>query len=886
MKNNKDDIKLICIELLKYVLASMALLFLWSGYSDAIDDFVDTHIIPVTSLFIPNFWSGLLLVAIIIYCMLHIRSLYIRRYRCNSWLMFSMIWMVAFIIWYRARGIYDYFYIFCHIAYVDGLSVIGISYICVTCINYVRRVCQKQTIIEDTQQLLTDKPIESVQDDIMDLKNEVKKLSERIQKLNVDNTWSIAITAPWGRGKTSFLNMLKKELEKFSDVLWYNPRDSRSALQIQEDFFTMLASHLSKYDSRCSSLLKDYMSSLLLIDNKGVVEKFLNLYKIWDKKSLKEKIKESFSELLRPVIVVIDDFDRLSRQEILEILKLIDSNAAFNNLLFLTAYDKGQVNKTLGEEYQTMEACFVDKFFNIEYTLPSRPYIYIQKYIENLFVEKLKANKQEKNEIKSAIDNGSRFLKEYVPTLRDAKRFVNQILVDYEYVRGDVFFYEFMLLHLIRYKYQEEYEQLFKKKYLQSSGIFIETGVLYLKKDATPKSLPILQILFPQEKEHRPSTYRHIYSTDSFSNYFVNQIYSSLRLADMNALYNCPHQEIISQINNWMQDKNASNDFVKFLDSFDMDNFSNGSFFLRYAEMVAYTAVFAPDSRAYWLLRKLIFASNLDGYDKKYNLNIDEYKRSILNIISDDSYDIYLTVLRLIYISYKDGRNDEESDIMDCQELWSILKMNYYNLLGKINIGESDKLKLLYKCIDYIEPDSRRCVLDKDCCSWYREHIEQQPEFYIKNFVMLSMQSSSDDFNGIVCEPFWNQIFKDDKDLQQYIARCKVLGLPGSLCANNFWPIFVANDYKSIEFSGQGSVKEKINKDLVNEWKYLNDLKTIRQALDKIPTPNGLSAEEKLNQFKLIEEQEEKLLANKLYIKLRGDLIVKVKELKEKYKIK
>jgi len=184
------------------------------------------------------------------------------------------------------------------------------------------------------------------------------------------------------------------------------------------------------------------MASLQLIDNRQIIERAVNFYKIWDKNDLKEQLTGVFNGLKKSILVFIDDFDRLSKDEILEVLKLIDSNAAFNNLIFFTAYDKEQVNKSLGESYKTKDACFVDKFFMYEYHIPSRPYSFILNYIN-------KAIRENVCEDEKVLSQSRYFFQEYVPTLRDAKRFINQIKIDYQYVKGDVcvdeLFFEYTL---------------------------------------------------------------------------------------------------------------------------------------------------------------------------------------------------------------------------------------------------------------------------------------------------------------------------------------------------------------------------------------------------------------------------------------------------------
>ena len=52
-------------------------------------------------------------------------------------------------------------------------------------------------------------------------------------------------------------------------------------------------------------------------------------------------------KLGKRLIVFVDDFDRLTDVEIIEVLKLIDKNAAFRNTIFITAYDERAVSNAL-----------------------------------------------------------------------------------------------------------------------------------------------------------------------------------------------------------------------------------------------------------------------------------------------------------------------------------------------------------------------------------------------------------------------------------------------------------------------------------------------------------------------------------------------------------
>ena len=735
--------------------------------------------------------------------------------------------------------------------------------------------------------ILNDWPIECKEDDIFDLDGEANKLAKAIGGLDKKKTWSLAVTAPWGTGKTSFLNLLLKHISKKDfEVVYFVPRDSKSVETIQEDFFSSIACVLSKYDHRCSHAMKDYMASLQLIDNRGVVEKLVNFYRIWNKVSLKETIKQAFSSLKKRVLVLIDDFDRLSKDEILEVLKLIDSNAAFTNLVFLTAYDKQQVNKSLGDTFKTEDACFVDKFFNLEFAIPSRPYSYISRYIEDILCDHLNASKEEKRIIQQTITNRILIFEEYIPTLRDAKRFINQFVLDFMEVRGDVLIDEFLLIRLVKYRYPELYKEVYRKTYLESGSLYSSNKNLCLKQNLSSelKILPVLKMLFPNKEGVFKGSYRHIYCIKDFDNYFVNQIYSSLRKREMNILFYLDWEQIINIIDGWIVNGKKANDFIDYLNSLDMDNFVDGKFYMGYSEMVTYLACKLPETRAYWLFIRVIIIRNLEGYDKRYGLDFNSYKDSLLDIIK--SYDDKLSLVRILHYNFKDSSLNENDTLIKDADIWPYMQEKFIQATNDI---ASDGIWLrdyLHDCIDHIEVSSGLVYLDSKCLKAYHECIEKNPNLYISNLAFLKGTSSQAELNisYIDCESFWRDIFGDETQFESYLKSCYAKKIAKSDLAWNFWQLYKANDFKPISYENQGPVQAKIDNNLVDEIKKLERMRHVEEEISKVPDDiNSLSADEKTEYKQILSRFKEELKGIKLYISLNGTLNRLIDEKLEKY---
>lgn len=873
-----------------YLISSLCILYVWSEFSVPILEWFDKIILPWISLFVSN---GLSIAILLILCACVALDLWKKiqnNYQYNGVSVFCLVWSIIIIVYCRFINRYIYVDFLGSIKYVDVLCFLGGCYVISALINFIHYkiiVYQRKKENIDESGILHDWPITEEDEDIFDLKDEAQKIAKKIKKLDSRKTWSLAITAPWGVGKTSFLNLIECKLDKKDfEIIKFNPRDSKSYKSIQEDFFALLDSKLVKYDNRCSNCMPDYMASLRLIDNRGFLEKILNIYRIWDKMSLKDKIKRVFAGLNKKVIVLIDDFDRLSKEEILEVLKLLDCNAAFTNLVFLTAFDKKQVNCSLGRENQTDEAFFVDKFFNWEFFIPSRPYVYIRKYLIDNIIRILNAKDSEEKEIRDSINKRSNFIQTYLPTLRDAKRYINQVVSDYEIVRGDVNIEEYFLLHLIKYKYPDEYNKLYRYEFIQCGSIFSDTNMLYLKENLSNDLpvLPILKCLFPSIKEKREDKYRHIFEKQSFNNYFVNQIYAALRIRDMAKVFDGDVDTAYSKIDAWLTEDAATKDLVDYLSSFDMDDLGNSDAYLRYVDIVSYVAVHKSDSYAYWLFRRLIHMSNLVGYDRRYNLNTDNYKVRLLKIISDKKYDKLLPLLRKLHVGYKTEKINEDENIIKDEDIWPVVKTQFKEILEDNIVPEEEKLKYLYDCIDHMETSSRLIIIDTDCCRLYREHIEETPEFYMNNFVRLYGMSSDPQWNSVTCEPFCNEIFGGWDNVKKYIDKCLKDGINGADTAGKFWRLYAANSYKPIEFHDQGIVQEKIDNGFEKELPMLEHLQQIQTKLSEIPNDTAELDDKQKEKWRNCLEQMLKELGNiQLYISLNAQLRSNIEELSKRY---
>lgn len=880
-----------------YIGAGLFIFYTILGYKNPIMRWYNKHVIDEFLCKIESNIAlqllGFLLIGISIYDLI---QKYKNRYRFDSRLIFLVVLLSTIIFICRLSGLYDYLSFLGFISYVDVILLIGTSYVIVSRVNVVnvwlerKEEKRKEENNDISSQyldgILHDCPITKEDDDIFNLKDKIRKIVSIIKDSDKNKTWSLAVTAQWGIGKTSFINCIVNQLEKEKDkieVLVFNPRTSKSVATIQEDFFTQFTCILSKYDSRCSHVIKDYMSALQLIDNRGLVEKAIHFYRVWNKVDLKESIKQTLKRIPKKVLVVIDDFDRLSKDEILEVLKLIDSNAAFPNIFFMTAYDKKQVNKYFGDIGNAEDACFVDKFFNLEFAIPLRPYIYISRFIEGELNKKFPANNNQEIQFNGIVTSFQNLFQQYVPTLRDAKRYINQFALDYKEVEGDVVLHEFILVQLIKYRFPEEYNQLYKTAYIEEERNFA-LGI-YLLKQSIPedtRSSSILQKLFPKDPVSVLDRYRHIYSIKSFQNYFINQIFGTLRIREMNKVFTENINNAYKLIDLWLKDKESTNSIIDYLRNITIGE--SATFYLHYCQIVTYITAKRPNSEIWGLFLNLINTKGIEAYFKEYE--VESFKKLILDIITNKEYDDYLVLARKLHSKYKKGELSDEQYLIKDSDIWTTIKKEFIEYT-MISIKDDAKLQeWLYNCIDHKDTSSNKFCFDADCLDAYREYIENSPKYYIQNFVRLPYISSGLQSNSIACEPLWQQIFIDKKHFEAFIERCEKQNVQGIQRVKNFWRLYKANDMNPIEFEAQGNVQEKIESDLTDEIKKLEQLEEIEKEIESISLQNQEftieSKEEILTSLNDFKSRQNEIF---LYIRLNGRIRNKIDSLIEKYQV-
>ena len=276
-------------------------------------------------------------------------------------------------------------------------------------------------------------------------KNRAAYANDLVQRiLNTDiNTeaLSVGISGEWGSGKSTFIELLRKAFEndksgRVSTVVDFHPWDGASSGQIVSDFFHVLVNKLSDNYSVIKQPLLKYSDLLTAIDAKKTVVYLAGLLDKRQKRSLSETknlISGYLKEYNKIIPVLIDDLDRLTADEISDVLMLIRNTADFPNIVYLAAYDKNYVCKQLKERRKIDNpSAYLEKFFSVELVLPKLD----DQYQYDVLAEEIKSMNPNK-ELERFVENLPRDIKMLLCTnfqnFRQVKRFARIFVQDCDY---------------------------------------------------------------------------------------------------------------------------------------------------------------------------------------------------------------------------------------------------------------------------------------------------------------------------------------------------------------------------------------------------------------------------------------------------------------------
>jgi pantothenate kinase-related protein Tda10 len=140
----------------------------------------------------------------------------------------------------------------------------------------------------------------------------------------------------------------------------------------------------------------------------------------------KQNIQRQLLRLNQPILVVIDDLDRLTSEEIRKVFSLIKADADFPKVVFLLMFDREIVTKALEHFYPEKTNEYLEKFVQLQLAMPQPSTATVRQILTDRLVfvfNELQPNAVTNSQVVAWLKPGL----PYIENLRDVNRFCDAL---------------------------------------------------------------------------------------------------------------------------------------------------------------------------------------------------------------------------------------------------------------------------------------------------------------------------------------------------------------------------------------------------------------------------------------------------------------------------
>ena len=180
----------------------------------------------------------------------------------------------------------------------------------------------------------SDKPITLKEHDKFNRFKFSNRIAETVIRREDKEGLVIGLYGIWGEGKTSVLNMIQEKLNDNENILivnfnpWRFKDEDTLILNFFKNISEVLEEELNTKIEKFGDFLKKYgtITSIFNIDLSKIGETFSDT----QLEILKDRISEFLEESKNKIVIIIDDIDRLDKQELFALFKLVKLTGDFS----------------------------------------------------------------------------------------------------------------------------------------------------------------------------------------------------------------------------------------------------------------------------------------------------------------------------------------------------------------------------------------------------------------------------------------------------------------------------------------------------------------------------------------------------------------------------
>lgn len=318
-----------------------------------------------------------------------------------------------------------------------------------------------------------DQPIKTSDEDDFGRDKFAQRIANVIIKRNDESSIAIGIHAPWGEGKTSVLYMIIEELDKEEVLhLTFNPWRFPDEEQLIRNFYFELAKKLgvsletqgekiSSFARRTSKAFNVFRSGISdVVEIATISETTIEI--------LRERIEKSLRETKKRIVIIMDDIDRLDKNEVQAVFRLVKLTASLPYTAYILSFDEQRVAQAISEIYGgDIEAGrnFLEKIIQVSLPLPPPPPQKIMDLTRSGINSALKLAEIEltKEQINRFSEDFDKTFREQLTTPRISKRLSNALSFSLPLMKGEVDDVDLIYVEAIKVFYPNLYKIIREK---------------------------------------------------------------------------------------------------------------------------------------------------------------------------------------------------------------------------------------------------------------------------------------------------------------------------------------------------------------------------------------------------------------------------------------
>lgn len=331
--------------------------------------------------------------------------------------------------------------------------------------------------------IVQDSPLINITDDKFGREPIVDLIVDSINRTvkNEHDCIVYGIYGKWGEGKTSLMNFIKARLlsqgkDDGINLVEFNPWLVNNDESLLREFFQSIMSYpdaiVKKAFKKYGSLAIFASKTIINAAAPGIGSALARGIK-WTQKALedsqdslaelKTKVSDAIVKSKRHIVVMIDDVDRLDKEELHTVLRLIRQVADFKNSIYIVAMDVDMVAKAIGNHYgggsHQDGRKFIDKIVQIPITLPQIPQCDMLGFVK----KELSVILKDVTSVEQVTEIAKTVLP-FINTYRDLKRYCNQISFILPHLAGEVNIHDLCALEAIKMVNATAYRRIYDRE--------------------------------------------------------------------------------------------------------------------------------------------------------------------------------------------------------------------------------------------------------------------------------------------------------------------------------------------------------------------------------------------------------------------------------------